>query len=785
MKRTIFTLLVCAFALSLSAQLNMTLKANITYPGLGGNDVWGYAAPDGSEYALMGTTGGLSIVDVSDPENSYETQFIPGANSTWRDIKTWSHYAYVSNETGGGILIVDLSNLPGTCTFYDWAPTINGGTLSSVHNLFIDEFGKLYFPGSNILGGATLVADLNNDPWNPVYIGPVGSNYSHDVYARDNKVYNSEIYAGRLAIYDVADMDNVQLLGSKNTPANFTHNAWLSDDSQVCFTTDEVGDAPVASYDISDPTNIVELDQFRPLESINQGVLPHNVHVWNDWLIISYYSVGCIIADGSRPDNIIEVGNFDTFLGGGTGSGLWGAYPFLPSGIVLASDMQNGLFVLEADYVRACWLEGNVTDAGDNSSLGGVDIVISNSFVQETTDGFGDYASGVATAGTYDVTFSKAGYTSQTISVDLDNGMVEVLDVALVPIAQIAVSGKVQLADGTPVPGAFVNIVNSDFDFDLLTDANGDFNLNMWSGTFNVYGGKWGYKVGSLDNQLIDGSSSVVITVEEGYYDEFVMDLGWNVQGDAGTGMWERGDPVGTDFQGQPSNPEDDASNMDIGNMCYVTGNGGGGAGNDDVDDGSTILTSPAIDISGWNEPTVKMALWFFNAGGNGNPDDQVTVSVTDGQTTETMLTIPASTGGWTNQEFLLSDYIDPTTEARIIIETGDLGDGHLVEAAVDLFEAFDANPIVSTEDISSTIQMETAPNPFSESAVLTYDMETWTADTRLEVYNVTGQLQATFEIDQATGAITLGADWANGVYYAKMLQGNKVSQSVKIVKTK
>jgi hypothetical protein len=65
-----------------------------------------------------------------------------------------------------------------------------------------------------------------------------------------------------------------------------------------------------------------------------------------------------------NPDNLVEVGNFDSFLGQDGGfPGVWGTYPFLPSGKILASDRNNGLFVFIPNYVRACYLEGSVVDS--------------------------------------------------------------------------------------------------------------------------------------------------------------------------------------------------------------------------------------------------------------------------------------------------------------------------------------------------------------------------------------------------------------------------------------
>ena len=62
------------------------------------NDVWGYTDPNGHEFALVGHRSGTYIYDVSsNPHNPIEVGFIPGATSTWRDIKTHSYYCYVTN----------------------------------------------------------------------------------------------------------------------------------------------------------------------------------------------------------------------------------------------------------------------------------------------------------------------------------------------------------------------------------------------------------------------------------------------------------------------------------------------------------------------------------------------------------------------------------------------------------------------------------------------------------------------------------------------------------------
>ena len=75
------------------------------------NDVWGYTANDGNEYALVGTETGTSIVRINEGLSGLqEVAFIPGNNSIWRDIKTYGHYMYVGTEASQGIQVVDIED---------------------------------------------------------------------------------------------------------------------------------------------------------------------------------------------------------------------------------------------------------------------------------------------------------------------------------------------------------------------------------------------------------------------------------------------------------------------------------------------------------------------------------------------------------------------------------------------------------------------------------------------------------------------------------------------------
>ena len=82
---------------------NVQLKSWINLPALGagggnGNDCWGYVSPSGREYALMGVSNSLNVVEITDPVNPVIIGTIPHSDSLWGDIKTYLDYAYVVNE---------------------------------------------------------------------------------------------------------------------------------------------------------------------------------------------------------------------------------------------------------------------------------------------------------------------------------------------------------------------------------------------------------------------------------------------------------------------------------------------------------------------------------------------------------------------------------------------------------------------------------------------------------------------------------------------------------------
>tara|TARA_R110002096_G_scaffold40961_6_gene111180 strand:- start:615 stop:2510 length:1896 start_codon:yes stop_codon:yes gene_type:complete len=304
------------------------------------NDIWGYAAPNGDEYALLATRTGTVVIDVTTPSNPIERGFFPFGTSTWRDIRTYGTYAYVVTEATSGFQIIDLSN-PNSPSVVG---TFGTNITNNAHNVCVDvAAGKLYLVGTNV---GTPVWDLTANPANPTYIGsaaPGGnSNYFHDLCIENGYGYGSAIYAGVLRIWDMNTFPPTTLSNSP-TPNSFTHNAWPNAAGTLCVTTDEQSGGVIKLFDITNKSNPVPLGQFTP----NSAAIPHNAFIVGDKVHCSWYTEGYRCIDISDPNNPVEVASYDTWPGSSGGfNGCWGCYPFLPSGNILVSDQATGLYIV-------------------------------------------------------------------------------------------------------------------------------------------------------------------------------------------------------------------------------------------------------------------------------------------------------------------------------------------------------------------------------------------------------------------------------------------------------
>jgi choice-of-anchor B domain-containing protein len=741
--------------------LNTTQLGHLSYTK-SLNDVRG-AAYNGREYALVGVRDGLSIVDVTDPTAPTEVFFGPGPSSTWRDPFFHNGHAYCVTEGGGGMLIVDMSPLPTTAPLPTTLYTGSTFEFESAHNMFIDtDNDKAYIFGTDNIDGA-IILDISN-PMSPVELGVWNDFYIHDGFIRGDTMWAACLEEG-VFVVDISNPSNPITLANWDTPSEFAHNVWPSDDNAYCYTTDEVTSGFVAAYDMSNLQNVVETDKAR--HPLSDGAAPHNAHFFNDYIVTSHYRDGLTVHDASDPSNIVLTGYFDSSPASGNGfNGAWGAWPYLPSGNILVSDIEEGLFILGVDYVRAAKLEGTVTEFGSGNLLNGVQIEVVGSGLNELTNLFGDYATGTATAATYDVTFQKGGYISQTITgVVLTNGQTEILDVELKPQASFILSGTVtELGTGTPIEGATLVFENEFFTKQFTTNSDGIYtDNNFFEGNYDVTIDAWGY-VGQCSTVSASASATPPnFELEVGYEDNFVLDLGWTVNGNAGAGTWERGIPVGTTFDGQFSNPGSDAGS-NCGERAYVTGNGGGNAGSDDVDDGVTALVSPIMDLTTYVNPTIQFDYWFFNDGGNNTPNDSFVAKVDNGSDTITLGTLVLSNSQWVAFSAPLTGQVAITSTMHLIIEVADNDPGHLVEGGLDNFRIAHSTGISSnTNDISISL----FPNPAIETVNIL--VGTLVKNGSVQLYDLSGKAVGNSQ-ELTQGLNVISTPKVPGVYLCEIL---------------
>lgn len=788
-----FLFAICCVNLQAQSSKNINLVGQLTYTEEL-SDIWAYVDSNGHEYALVGASNGVSIVDIStDPQNPQEVHYIPGANTIWRDIKTFEDHAYVVNERRDGLLIIDLSDLPTSVSYKDTVLE----DIKTAHNLWIDEYGFMYMLGAEndwrTLGGGMFIFDLNQDPDNPVFVGDYKNNYVHDVYVRDNIAYVAEVLAGYLTIIDVSDKANLVVLGRKTYANPLTHNTWLNDAGNICFTTDELDEAYIYAWDVSDPTNITELDKIR--SSLSDGkATPHNVHVFNDFLVTSYYHDGLNIIDAQRPANLVEVGYFDTNdLADGGLLGCWGAYPFLPSGLILASDIEEGLFIFQPTYQRACYLEGKVIDAQSRQNLVNVSILSEEPSLQNKTNNLGEYASGTANPGTYDVTFYKYGYWPVIRNVNLSPGTVTnayvLLKAAPQQLLTIEVVDKITK---NLIPDAMLNIASLDDAFSHAYTSNSAgiiTDSSIFSGKYKITSGKWGYITHASTYEVDSVNSKLTIELHPGYYDDFIFDFNWQVQGDATTGSWERAEPVGTIYNTQLANPDTDIAN-DQGKQAFVTGNQSLFNQQNDVDSGKTVLTSPIMDLSSYQNPVLHFHYWFVNRArfGPWSGDDSLKVIVESAGVSKKVVVISGTQSNWQKQDpiFLKDFFPSLGSQVTVRFEVGDYVNEDVLEAAIDQFRVTDGLDLISIDP--STIRLvdfTTYPNPVKNELHISYTLPESFAKGSLsfELLQLNGQRILSVPVSSWEGEVNLPFLYPAGLYFGILRLDNQKIGIQKIIK--
>jgi len=151
-------------------------------------------------------------------------------------------------------------------------------------------------------------------------------------------------------------------------------------------------------------------------------------------------------------------------------------------------------------------ITGSVTDAETGSPI--VGATVTDGTRTTTTDALGKYTIANVPSGTYQVTASKEGYQSSSMTVNVLSGSSAVADLSLTEvILPGSITGSVTDAeDGLPIAGATV----TDGTRTTTTDALGKYTIaDVPAGTYEVTAGKEGYQSSSMTVNVLSGSSAV------------------------------------------------------------------------------------------------------------------------------------------------------------------------------------------------------------------------------------------------------------------------------------
>lgn len=246
-------------------------------------------------------------------------------------------------------------------------------------------------------------------------------------------------------------------------------------------------------------------------------------------------------------------------------------------------------------------------------------------------------------------------------------------------VAPVSGSGKLYYSlDGSAfVEGTMTEVGTDEYDA-MLPATNCDVRIDWYvSAEAPGFG-----EVTDPSNAPTSVHSAVVatsVTVE--FSDDFETDQGWTVSGDAGDGQWMRAIPAGGGDRGDPPTDYDGSG------RCYVTDNADD---NSDVDDGTTSLTSPVIDLSA-GDALIHYARWYSNNYGADPYNDVMEVYISNNNGSnwvlaETVGPEEQAAGGWYEHEFFVSEFVEPTSQIRIRVDASDLSSGSVVEAGFDDF---------------------------------------------------------------------------------------------------
>lgn len=327
----------------------MVNSTNVRY-----NECWGFVQ-NGEEYAVIGSTEGTHFFRINADDHFEEVGFIAGkyqnANVIHRDFKLYQHYIYsVCDEGASSLQIIDISTLPDSVYLAVEFPD----EITRAHNLTIDTLNALLYvslPQYSISGlqyqKRFRVYSLT-DPLNPIMLwdAPSGFPYVHDCFVRNNIAYLNCGDDG-LRVYDFTTPASPVYLQNLSfyQDQGYNHQGWMTPDGTRYVFGDENNSKRLKLCSVNENHEINIESYFGT--NYNEGSVPHNCMLSDRFAYVAYYNEGLRIYDISGTPK--EVAWYDTYPDDSEFkmNGAWGVYTELPSGRIIVSDRQYGLFLFD------------------------------------------------------------------------------------------------------------------------------------------------------------------------------------------------------------------------------------------------------------------------------------------------------------------------------------------------------------------------------------------------------------------------------------------------------
>jgi choice-of-anchor B domain-containing protein len=319
---------------------------------------WGMAV-NGHEYAIMGGLRDILVFDVTDATNPELVRRFRGSANTIREYKSYQNRLYgVAGGGTEGLMIVDFSGAPDRIErvyysneFFNYSHTI---TLDTLH-------GKIYLNGGDRASDGVTILDVHQNPDKPTLIGhfPLPGGYVHDAYVRDDTLYASSGFEGLIVfdMHDPAKPGQIALVSS----GGYNHNSWPTLKGDFTYYTEEIPRGQRVSVVDLRRMHLGDIERtgsfLHPqIRDTASAPTPHNLYIRDNILFLSQYEDGILAYHLLNPAQPFLLAAFDTHPENARYNGYrgnWGNYPWLPSGNIITSDMQNGLFMLRLETMVA------------------------------------------------------------------------------------------------------------------------------------------------------------------------------------------------------------------------------------------------------------------------------------------------------------------------------------------------------------------------------------------------------------------------------------------------